>query len=137
MKIYLSHKKPLEATYKHCSNLPSLENACLDGEVTDLVIDRFLSSFSYHEISELIKIILKKCRMNCQVTIMEIDCNLLFREYSRDDIELEYLNTMFFDSSKKCILNTETIIKVVPENFTVEEKSIQNTLSTIMLRRLR
>lgn len=137
MKIYLSHKKPLDTTYRHCSNLPSLENACLDGEVTNLIIDRFLSSFSYHEISELIKIILKKCRMNCQVTIMEIDCNLLFRDYSRDDMELDYLNATFFDSGKKCILNTEKILEFVPEGFTVEEKSIQNTLSTIKLRRLR
>jgi len=71
------------------------------------------------------------------VTIMEIDCNLLFRDYSRDDIELDYLNATFFDSGKKCILNTEKILEFVPEGFTVEEKSIQNTLSTIKLRRLR
>ncbi len=136
MKVYLSNKQPSDAAYKHCSNLASLENTCLDGEVNSLVIDSFLSSFSYHEVPELIKIILKKCRMNCEVTIMEVDCSLLFRQYTRGDIELDYFNTLFFESSKKCILNTQTILDFVPDNFTVEHKSISNSsLSILKIRR--
>jgi len=136
MKVYLSHKQPSDATYKHCSNLASLEKVCLDGEASSLIIDSFLSSFFYHEVSELIKIVLKKCRTNCEVTIMEVDCDLLFRQYTRDDIELDYFNALFFESGKKCILNTEKILGLVPENFTVTEKSISNSnFSIIKLRR--
>jgi hypothetical protein len=136
MKIYLSQKQTPDSAYKNCSNLASLENLCLDGEASSLVIDSFLSSFSYHEISELIKMILKKCRIGCEVTIMEVDCNLLFRQYTRDDIELDYFNALFFESAKKCILNTEAILRLVPENFIVMEKSISNSnFSIIKLRR--
>ena len=136
MKVYLSHKQPSDAAYKHCSNLASLENVCLDGEASNLIVDSFLSSFFYHEVSELIKMIVKKCRMQCEVTIMEVDCDLLFRQYTRDDIELDYFNALFFQGGKKCILNTETILELIPENFTVVEKSISNSnFSIIKLRR--
>lgn len=136
MKIYLSHKEPLDTAYNHCSNLASLENTSLDGEVTDLVIDSFLSCFSYGEVLELVKIILKKCRINCQVTIIEADCNILFRQYTRGEIELDYFNTLFFDASKKCILNTQKILDLIPQNFTIEEKLISNSVfSVVKLRR--
>ena len=116
MKIYLSHKEPLDTAYNHCSNLASLENTSLDGEVTDLVIDSFLSCFSYCGVLELVKIILKKCRINCQVTIIEADCNILFRQYTRGEIELDYFNTLFFDASKKCIRVINGKLVLVPSD---------------------
>lgn len=136
MKIYLSNKPTSDMGFKQCSNLASLEVIASDSEVTCLIIDSFLSSFSFDEIQEAIKIILKKCRIGCEVTIMEVDCDVLFRLYTRGDIELDYFNTLFFENSKKCILNTEAIESSIPSNFTVEEKSISNSaFSIIKLRR--
>ncbi len=138
MKVYLSNKKCIDHSFKHCSNLASLENIALDSEITNLVIDEFLSSFSFSEVQEAVKIILKKCRINCEVVIMELDCNILFRHYTRDEIQIDYFNKLFFEGVKKCILNTEIVESCVPNNFSVQEKSISpQGLSTIKIRRMK
>ena len=138
MKVYLSNKKCIDQSFKHCSNLASLENIALDSEITNLVIDEFLSSFSFSEVQEAVKIILKKCRINCEVVIMELDCNILFRHYTRDEIQIDYFNKLFFEGVKKCILNTEIVESCVPNNFSVQEKSISpQGLSTIKIRRMK
>ena len=83
------------------------------------------------------QLIFKKCRIGCEVTIIEPDCNLLFRLYTRDEIKIEEFNNLFFESSKKSILNTEIIEKSIPSNFEIKEKSISNlAFSTIKLRRV-
>jgi len=105
MKVYLSNTSPSDQSFKHCSNLAALDAVASDSEITKLTIDCFLCSFSFEEAGAAMAQILKKCRMNCEVTVMEADCNILFRLYTRGDIDLEYFNTLFFESSKKCILN--------------------------------
>ena len=138
MKVYLSNKKCIDQSFKHCSNLASLDSIALDSEITSLVIDEFLSSFSFSELKEATQIILKKCRLGCEVVITELDCNILFRLYSRDEIQIDYFNNLFFEGIKKCILNTETIESCIPPNFSVQEKSISaQGISTIKIRRLK
>jgi hypothetical protein len=138
MKVYLSNKPSPDSSFKHHSNLASLDRTFSDSEITSLTIDCFLSSFSFVELEQAIKEVLKKCRIGCEVTIIEIDCNLLFRLYTREEVEIHELNNLFFDSSKKSILNTETIEKSIPNNFEVEEKSISNlSFLTMKLRRVR
>tara|TARA_R110002051_G_scaffold8124_1_gene34614 strand:- start:4212 stop:4628 length:417 start_codon:yes stop_codon:yes gene_type:complete len=138
MKVYLSNTSPSDQSFKHCSNLAALDAVASDSEITKLTIDCFLCSFSFEEAGAAMAQILKKCRMNCEVTVMEADCNILFRLYTRGDIDLEYFNTLFFESSKKCILNMPTIESLIPENFKVEEKYISNSAySIVKLRRVK
>lgn len=137
-KIYLSNKRPSDSSFKHCSNLSELDSSSCDSEVTNLIIDSFFSCFSFNELKEAMELIFKKCRIGCEITIIELDCNLLFRLYAREEIEIHELNNLFFDSSKKSILNTETIEKSIPNNFEVKEKSISNlAFLTMKLRRVK
>jgi UDP-N-acetylglucosamine pyrophosphorylase len=137
MKIYLSTKPPSDMSFKHCSNLAALEGMALDGEVTSLTIDCFLSSFSFQEVKEAVQEILKKCRMKCEVNIIEMDSNVIFRLYTRGEIQLDYLNNLFFNSPKKSVLNTDTIQSCIPDNFSIEEKSISSQgFSSIKIRRV-
>lgn len=137
MKIYLSTKPPSDMSFKHCSNLSSLEGMALDGEVTSLTIDCFLSSFSFREMKEAMQEILKKCRIKCEVNIIEMDSNVIFRLYTRGEIQLDYLNNLFFNSPKKSVLNTDAIQSCIPDNFSIEEKSISSQgFSGIKIRRV-
>ena len=137
-KIYLSNKPPSDKSFKHCSNLAELDSSFCDSEVTNLVIDSFFSCFSFGELKEAMMLVLKKCRIGCEVTIIEADCNLLFRFYTRGDIDINDFNSLFFDSPKKSILNTEIIEASIPSNFSIEEKSISNfASSTIKIRRIK
>ena len=63
MKVYLSNKKCIDQSFTHCNNLASLDAIALDSEITSLIVDGFLSSFSFLEIQEAMKIILRKCRL--------------------------------------------------------------------------
>jgi|TARA_B100000085_G_scaffold267369_1_gene276865 hypothetical protein len=138
MKVYLSNKKCIDQSTKHCTNLAALDSIALDSEITNLVIDEFLSSFSFLELKEAMKIIVKKCRLNCEVTIRELDCSVIFRLYTRDEIKLEHFNNLFFQGVKKSILNTETIESCIPTNFSIQEKYISpQGLSTIKIRRIK
>jgi|TARA_X000001382_G_C3094605_1_gene154669 hypothetical protein len=137
-KVYLSQKPCSNTSVEHFTNLASLDNSILDSEITSLTIDSFLSCFLLSEVNEVLKIVFKKCRINCEITIIEPDCNILFRQYTRGDIELENFNQLFFDSSKKSFLNYETIQSFIPENYTIEEKSIFSFGSAmIKLRRVK
>lgn len=138
MKVYLSTKDLSDSSYKHCSNLASFDSGFLESEITSLIVDCFLSSFSFHELEEAIKQILKKCRTNCEVTIIEPDCDILFRMYTRDDLDLQYFNELFFQGGKKCITNTAKLESLIPENFQIEEKYIsESSLSVLKIRRIR
>ena len=88
--------------------MSKIDSFC-DSEVTTLIIDSFFSCFSFNELKEAMQLIFKKCRIGCEVTIIEPDCNLLFRLYTREEINIEEFNNLFFESSKKSILNTNII----------------------------
>jgi hypothetical protein len=136
MKVYLSNKPSPDSLFKHCSNLASFDRSFSDSEVTSLTVDCFLSSFSFAELEEATKQVLKKCRIGCNVTIIEPDCNILFRMYTRGDVDLAYFNEIFFESSKKSIMNTEKLELMIPDNFEVQEKYIsESSLSVLKIRR--
>ena len=114
MKVYLSTKDLSDSSYKHCSNLASFDNSCLDSEITSLIIDCFLSSFSFNELEEVTKQIL------------------------RDDLQLQYFNEIFFQNGKKSIMNTTKLESLIPENFEVQQKYIsESSLSVLKIRRVR
>lgn len=138
MKVYLSNKPSPDSLFKHCSNLASFDRSFSDSEVTSLTVDCFLSSFSFAELEEATKQVLKKCRIGCHVTIIEPDCNILFRMYTRGDIDLIYFNEVFFENSKKSIINMEKLELMVPDNFEVQEKYIsESSLCVLKIRRVR
>ena len=83
MKVYLSTKDSPDSSSKHCSNLAAFDRMFSDSEITSLTVDCFLSSFSFMELEEAMKEVLKKCRIGCNVTIIEPDCDILFRMYTR------------------------------------------------------
>ena len=89
MKVHLSNGPSSDTSFKNCSNLASFDNMCSDSEVTSLNIDCFLSSFSFSELGDVVGEILKKCRIGCNITISEPDCDILFRMYTRDDLGLK------------------------------------------------
>ncbi len=137
-KVYLSQKPCSSKSFQHFTNLASFDSSVLDSEVTSITLDCFLSCFSFSEITEVLKIVFKKCRTNCEVTILESDCNILFRQYTRGDIELNEFNQLFFDGAKKCFLNCEAVETFVPNNYKIEEKSILSSGSMMLkLRRVK
>jgi len=139
MKVYLSHKKQSDESFRHCSNLATFESSACDGEITSLTVDCFLSSFSFGELQAAMAEILKKCRINCEVTILEPDFNLLSRSYSRGDNDLEFVNTLIFEEgAKKSLINMPILESLIPSNFEVSEKFISNSLYCIVkLRRVK
>ena len=138
MKVQLSNGPSSDTSFKNCSNLASFDNMCSDSEVTSLNIDCFLSSFSFSELGDVVGEILKKCRIGCNITISEPDCDILFRMYTRDDLDLDYFNEVFFQGSKKCIMNTSKLESMIPENFEVQQKYIsESSLSVLKLRRVK
>ena len=47
-------------------------------------------------------------------------------------------NEMFFQGSKKCIMNTSKLESMIPENFEVQQKYIsESSLSVLKLRRVK
>ena len=138
MKVYLSTKPSPDSSYKHCSNLASFDRMFSDSEIRSLTVDCFLSSFTFAELREAIKEILKKCRIGCDVTIIEPDCNILLRMYIRESIDLSTFNEIFFETPKKSAINTAELESIIPDNFEIQEKYISEfSLSVFKIRRAR
>ena len=58
--------------------------------------------------------------------------------YTRGDVDLAYFNEIFFESSKKSIMNTDKLQSIIPENFEVQQKYIsESSLSVLKIRRAR
>jgi len=123
MKVFLSDNKPSLNSHKWASNLSMFNDMVLDCEATDIICENFLSSFNFGELQDLIKIIVSKMRLDSQLTIIETDAYLTSKKFYIEEINLTELNSVLFNSGgRKCILNSDHILSILPENLNVTHK---------------
>lgn len=135
MKIYISVKQPTDSSYSHLSNIMMLDDMVLDCEATDLVVDDYLSQFSEKELPQLLSKILSKIRVDGTITILDIDVDILSMRYSRGDINIKDLNSLLFnDSSRKCLLNLESVLDAFNDSFKIEHSAINSQLGTFSVK---
>lgn len=141
MKIYLSNKKNTDERMIHCSNIISLDQTVLDGEAREIVIDNFISSFAINETRVLLEKILKKSRLNSEITIIDSDFDLLCLKHYRGELNLENTNNYIFSSmnSIKSVINLAFIMDILKSNQNIEIMSVNvdysNCCFTIKIRR--
>lgn len=135
MRIYLSPKKSVDKSFKNVSNIASLDMV-LDGEVRTLIVDNFISAFSYSEIDQVIMKIIKKLRLGAEFIVIEPDLDLLSIRYFRDEIDIEKYNSVLFQNNRsiKSILTCEFLSTALSKYLTITEKSFDENLSQFMIK---
>ena len=135
MKIYLSPHQPNETYIAWISNLATLDGQVLDSEATQIIAYQFLSMFTYDEVSQIIPKIAQKMRLNCELTIIEPDFNLLAQQYIRDDFSIGNINQIMFNGNYiKSALNLEEVVSYLPPNLTIHEKSFNASLAQMIIK---
>tara|TARA_B100001113_G_C21121966_1_gene627762 strand:- start:3866 stop:4288 length:423 start_codon:yes stop_codon:yes gene_type:complete len=124
MKIFLSHKKPQDNSYKWASNLSMMDGMVLDNEATEIICEDFVSSFSQEESIALFQKIFSKMRIGCVLTISEVDSSVLFKKFYLEETTLDELNSILFNNNqkRKSVLNLQKIHESLPNGIQVEEK---------------
>jgi hypothetical protein len=138
MRIYLSQKESTDSSLISISNISTFNDSVLDAEAKLIIADSFLSSFTINEVKQVINLIVKKMRIGSELIIIEQDLDLLSMKYFRDEISLDYFNTLLFQSpsrSIKNILTGEFIREVISSsNLKIEEQNFDENLCTYTIK---
>lgn len=135
MKIYISVKQPKDDSYNHVSNIMMLDDMVLDCEATDIIVDNYLSQFSESELPQLLSKILSKMRVNGTITIVDIDVDILSMRYNRGDVTIKDLNDLLFGgTSRKSLLNLESVATAFNDSFLIEQSSLDSQLGTFFVK---
>lgn len=135
MKIYISVKQPKDDSYNHVSNIMMLNDMVLDCEATDIIVDNYLSQFSESELPQLLSKILSKMRVNGTITIVDIDVDILSMRYNRGDVTIKDLNDLLFGgTSRKSLLNLESVATAFNDSFLIEQSSLDSQLGTFFVK---
>ena len=139
MRIYLSMIEPKDKSCLWISDIATFESQVLDGEATYIILDRFLSTFTFSELRPLLEKISKKMRMDCELTIMENDMDFIAKKIVRGEMNIEEVNeVMFKNPFIKSVCTLENIEQNIPSSIPLQHKHFDNLLSeiTIKCRRL-
>lgn len=129
MRIFLSQSESEDQSLKHFTNVTTLSRDVMDGEATHIVCDGFLSSFAYNDLQGLLKLICQKMRVGCELIIIEPDFYLISKHVFREEIEIELINQIVFNSnSLRSILTMQTIEKLLDPTLEVISKHFDEHL---------
>ena len=135
MRIYLSSSQPVDKSYKWASNIVLFNDMVQASEATSIVCDHFLSSFSYGEIPEVLKIISSRMRLQSEITIIHPDITILSQKLSREEIDEQTLNNILFKHEGiRSVCSTETIQSLIPANLRITQKHFDMTTSNIVIK---
>ncbi len=104
MLVYLSQFDSPDENYRQFQTLSSFHRDVLDSEATSIVCDGFLRTFEYEEIPELIKLIIKKLRINGELVVKDLDIDLVSRHILDQGVDLATINEICRGSSKSLLL---------------------------------
>jgi hypothetical protein len=82
MKIYIGNQELEDKSFKCIKGLEMLDIVCDDSECTELLLDNILHKYSINNLNELVKLIVKKIRINSKIVITDIDFELLAFNYA-------------------------------------------------------
>ena len=136
MKIYLSTKPLLDDSYKSISNIVTFDAMVLDGEATKIVVQNFISSFSFNEVDLILNKIIKKLRLKGELIIIEPDLDLICMKFYRNDIDIRDFNSIVFaaNRSAKSILTMEYLTQLIEKSLTITEKHFDEIASSSMIK---
>jgi hypothetical protein len=131
MLVYLSQFDNPDENYTRFQNLSSFHRGVLDSEATSIVCDNFLRTFEYVEIPELLKLIIKKLRINGEIVIRDIDMDLVSRHILNQRLDLSAINEICKGSSKSLLL-CETIEELLTGLEVITKQFDENTMTFVI-----
>lgn len=135
MRIYLSMNEPNDRSCVWISDIATFETQVLDGEATCIILNRFLSTFRHEELQPLLEKIVKKMRLNCELTIIENDMDFIAKKIVRGEINIGEVNEIMFKNPfLKSVCTLENIEQNIPNSIPLYHKHFDNLLSEITIK---
>jgi|TARA_R110000824_G_scaffold356223_1_gene543436 hypothetical protein len=142
MRIYLSTQpQPVDMikSYTWISSLDALEKRVGNSEASLILCDNFLSAFQFEAIGNVMRTIVSKMRINCELTILNTDIVMLCEKFSKEEIDINMMNMMLCGrGSVKSVLPSSVIEDLLPENIKIMQKhfDLDSSQTCIKARRL-
>lgn len=134
MKIIFSKYQQEKDGYVCITNLNTLNIIVEDAEATEIIIDNYLSAFTYKQVPEVLNKILNKLRIKGNITIYQPDIDFICFEYTKNNIDQNTLNDILFDGGPLgSFWSMETLCELL-KNYNIEilnKKFVNQTLAII------
>lgn len=131
MKIEISDTQN-RSDYLFVNSISALNILCSDGEATEIIVDDFLSKFTYDEIPLIIKKICSKLKNGGRICVYITDVCLLARDLSQEFISVREFNQILYTNNFKSFLDTAYILQCLSEcNIKIQTKQIKKNTSII------
>ena len=82
MKIYIGNQQLEDKSFASIQRIETLEVICDDSECTELLLDNVLHKYTLDNLNDIVKLIVKKIRINSKIVITDIDFELLMFNYA-------------------------------------------------------
>lgn len=122
----------------HIDNMNNIHILINDAEADLILVDDFLSDFSYQDVGNVLNLILSKLRINGTIVVNFVDGELAAYNLTRGFMTLEEYNDLVFYKPIKSVINTSIVVDLLKSfNISVESKIINkdNNVSVVTGRR--
>jgi len=136
MKVYLSTTNPEDNGFNYFSNVAAFSERVMDSEAMEIICNKFLSTFEYEEVGQLMQIIFSKMRLGCELTIIEPDFYLISKHIFREAVKLKSINATVFESNTlKSILTAQDIESLISNpNMEIISKHFDENLCKFVMK---
>lgn len=134
MKIFISKELPTNDSYAHVSDLGLLDLVVEDSEATEIIVDNFLSKFTFEEIGNVVQKIASKLRKNGKITFYHAEIDMICYQRSRSMIDIDTLNkTLFSQGETRSVFPIENLVDLLTSvGLSIKSKQLHNSCQAIV-----
>jgi len=139
MKIYVGPRQINENNIKSIQSLDIIEHVCEDSQCEIIILDMCLNKYPISKLDNMLKLALRKLRINGEIIISDIDFDLLSYLYSYNKEGVVGVNNLLQSiGPASCFLTidlVESLLKNSGYNLLPVTKSVDNLEFRVSYRR--
>ena len=134
MKIFISKELPTNDSYAHVSDLALLDLVVENSEATEIIVDNFLSKFTFGEIGNVVQKIVSKLRKNGKIIFYHAEIDMICYQRSRSMIDIDTLNKILFGQGEtRSVFPIENLVDLLTSaGLSVKSKQLHDTCQAIV-----
>ena len=135
MKVYVSQLPHSDDSYVSINDLGVLDILVEDSEAKEIIVDNFLTKFSFKEIGGIVQKLVSKLRSQGKIVFYQAEIDMICYQRSRSMIDLDRLNEILFAQGEiRSVLPIENLIDLLKSfGLTVLSRELHDTCQAIIV----
>ena len=135
MKVYVSQLPHLDDSYVSINDLGVLDILVEDSEAKEIIVDNFLTKFTFKEVGGIIQKLVSKLRNKGKIVFYQAEIDMVCYQRSRSMIDLDRLNEILFAQGEiRSVLPIENLIDLLKSSgLTICSKELHDTCQAVIV----